>query len=175
MKNIERIIFISIILCLLFFLFKNKKLEQIVINGSTKIDTIYFSRDSLIVKNSVLYNHDTLWMHDTLWLPTDTVAILADYFKMISYDSVMLKNDSSITAWVDIKLTQNRLYGISGYFINNKETVIYNNNYNGLYTGVIAGKGIMAPVISYKYNKHMFGVGYNLDNNGILIEYKYKF
>jgi len=41
--------------------------------------------------------------------------------------------------------------------------------------GFIGGKEILAPTVSYQYNKHQFGIGYNLQNNGIILKYDYKF
>jgi len=41
--------------------------------------------------------------------------------------------------------------------------------------GIVGGKQLLAPTISYKYSKHQFGVGYNLSNGGLIFKYDYKF
>ena len=177
MKLIERIIYIIIIAALGYFLFQKPKpiIEYKTIKGDSIPYEVLISHDSMIYTDTGSYNVDTLWLHDTLYLPTDTAAILADYFNMISYDSILLKNDSSITAWVDLNITQNRLYNIKGYFLNNRETSIIVEENNKFDIGMVVGQSLFAPTASYQYKHHEFGLGYNFMNNGFLLEYKYRF
>lgn len=180
MNITERIIYIGIIFLLGFFLIKSLNNTRIIINeipGDTKVDTVKIKYDSLIPTyiDTGFYKVDTMWLHDTLFLPTDTAAILADYFKMISYDSIILRNDSSITNWVDLKITQNRLYEISGYSLNNRKQVVIKEDYNNFGIGGLVGGDLFAPTISYQWNSHNIGLGYNVvGSNGIILKYEYK-
>jgi len=177
MKLFERLIYIGIIISL-FYLFVAKKSTSIVeIPGDTKIDTVEVSYDSLVYVYNDVYNTDTLWLHDTIHSLSDTVFVYNDFFKMVEYDSILLKNDSSITAWVSAKLTQNRLYEIKGYFLNNRTTTnIIEENYPYGIGGTI-GVGITAINGSYLYKQNEFGIGYHFynENKGFLLHYERKF
>lgn len=179
MKSIERILAIIIIIGILIFTFIKKPEILTVIKeipGDTVLIKVKIPYDSLI------YVFDTItktnWLHDTAFLPTDTVFIVEDYNKVISYDSIAIQDDSSMTIWANAKVTQNRLYDFNAFTQNNRKTTIINNyqtkNYIGI--GAIVGVGITAPVVSYQFQKHEFGVGYNFnsDNSGIIFKYEYK-
>jgi hypothetical protein len=175
MNFIERIIYIVIILFLIITASTRKPgFHVIEVPGDKIIDTVKIPYDSLIYNIDTIYNTDTLWLHDTTFLPTDTVAILADYFNMVSYDSILLRNDSSITNWVRLNITQNRLYDITGYSLNNRKQVIISEDDNSLNIGGLVGNKLFAPTISYQYKQHNIGVGYNVVNNGFLLKYEYK-
>lgn len=178
MKTFERIFYI-VALIGMFVFYNTREPKTNIVTKIVKGDSIPYvdsiSYDSLvyiIIDNSTT---DSIWIHDTLFLPTDTNAILADYFKTISYDSIELRNDSSITNWVDVAITQNRIKYIMGYSINNRATkVVFKQDYR-FGVGVIAGVDILSPVASYKFNNHQIGLGYNIMNPGPVLTYEYKF
>jgi len=176
MKQSERIIYLIIIAILMYVSFTRTLLKQTIVTipGDIKIDTVKVTYDSLIYRiDSIPYDSIT-WLHDTVFLPTDTAKILTDYFKIISYDSISLRNDSSITNWIRVKVTQNRLYEVKGYSLNNRKTSII-EDHNNLGIGAIVGKQLVAPTISYQFNQHQFGIGYNVVGSGLVLQYEYKF
>lgn len=178
MKNFERIFYIVALFSMfVFFNMKEPKTNTIIEvakgDSITYVDSIPY--DSLvyeIIDNSRI---DSVWLHDTLFLPTDTSAILADYMKTIKYDSVLLRNDTSITNWVSIDVTQNRIKNIIGYSLNNRATAIMIKQEYRFGVGGIAGINIVAPTVSYRFKNHQFGLGYNLLNPGPILIYEYKF
>ena len=179
MKSIERILAIIIVIGILVFAFTRKSQIHTVIKeipGDTVFTSVNIPYDSLI------YVFDTIievkWLHDTAFLPTDTAAILADYMKIISYDSIAIQDDTSMTIWAEAKVTQNRLYKFNAHTKNNRITTIVNNYHTKDYIGIggVIGPNITAPMASYQWSKHEVGVGYNFnsDNKGVMLKYEYK-
>lgn len=118
---------------------------------------------------------------DTLILPIDSAEITEAYLKLHKqfyatyFYKDTLKNDSLAFIEIGAKITQNKpvLYTLN-YF--NKVPTIINNtthiyNKNELWVGLDVGKDIICPNILFKSKKSInFGVGYNLQNEGKVID-----
>ena len=179
--KLERILWIIIIIGILIFHFTKPPgaiTNVVEIPGDSIPYEVLIPYDSLIYDTITEYNTDTLWLHDTVFTKVDTQAILADYFKMVSYDSINIVNDSSMEVWADMLITQNRLYSIKGYGLNKRKTTIINNYQpkNQIGIGAMVGTGLSAPIASYQFGIHEVKLGYNFDKNntGVVLGYTYK-
>lgn len=174
--KIERIswIVIAVAIAVLAFSFNSKK------NIVTKYlpgDTVFSYIEVSIPEpyDTIMYNTDTLWLpgeNDTVKI-TDTVFVYNDYFKMYEYKIDTSSDEIDIHS--EIFITQNRLYKYKINTKNNRKTEVLMPRRNRFGVGVIAGVDIMSPVISYEFNKHQVGVGYNVLSSSPVFTYQYKF
>jgi len=173
MKFNERIIYLIVITALIFGWLK-WPLNSVTIE-TIPGDSIPFN---VIIEKPIPYD-TTIYDTDTLWLPGDTISIhdtvfvYNDYFKMYNYKVDTLVSEVNVT--INSQVTQNRLYKQNISILNNRETKIISDQNNLMSIGAIVGPNILAPTISYGFNKHEVGFGYDLDNKGFLITYEYKF
>jgi hypothetical protein len=113
---------------------------------------------------------------DTVFRNVDTAAILADYFITRSYDDTLM-NDTSAFIALGETVTQNRIAERTLTFQNRRPTYITTTIVQQqqpaqptlqLYAGVVAGKGLTAPVVQLGYKRWVVGAGYNLSGGGVV-------
>lgn len=180
MKQIERVVWgVLLIVCIVLYFTKSPEFstKTVVIPGDSIPYEIKIPYDSLIFVDTGTYSVDTLWLHDTAFMPIDTAAILVDYFKVISYDSIPVQNDSSMTIYANARITQNRLYNFNVFAQNNRKTTIINNYQQESFIGIgaVLGRNMFAPTVSFQRKHHEVGVGYEIYNGAFLVKYQYKF
>jgi len=116
----------------------------------------------------------------TVYVPipqdVDTIAVLQAYYAqksfVFAYDSNQVKIEGKGI------VSMNALDSIRLSVVNYRPTQILRPEYqNALSGGIIAGQGIMAPMIDYRRKNWHFGIGYNLlpNNGSVMFSAKYRF
>ena len=114
-------------------------------------------------------------------LPVDSAEITEAYIKLHKkyfstyYYKDTLKNDSIAFIEIGAKITQNKPVSYDLNYFNKTPSIINNTtniySQNEFWIGLDVGKGIICPNILYKLKKgYNFGVGYNLENNSIVLK-----
>jgi len=173
MKFNERIIYLIVIAALVFGWLKwplNSVTIETIPGDSIPYNVII---EKPVPYDTIIYDTDTLWLPSDTISIHDTVFIYNDYFKMYNYKVDTLVSEVNVT--INSQVTQNRLYKQDISILNNRETKIISDQNNLISVGFVGGKEILAPTVSYQYKKHQVGIGYNLQNNGIILKYDYKF
>ena len=174
MKILKTLLPYIIIVSLFVYFFFNKSTNTITkyIPGDTVFTSVTI--DSMIPYDTIIYDVDTLWLHDTVNThSTDTVYVYNDFFKMYNYE--IDTNISEVDINTKISITQNRLYNYEINTQNNRKTSVIMTKDNNFGIGIIAGRDLFSPVISYEFSNHNIGLGYNFVNPGMTIMYQYKF
>jgi hypothetical protein len=110
---------------------------------------------------------------DTVFIGVDTAAILLAYFAENLYADTLM-NDTSAFIALSEAVTQNRIAERTLTFQNRRPTYITTTIVQQqqptlqLYAGVVAGKGLTAPVVQLGYKRWVVGAGYNLSGGGVV-------
>ena len=172
MKDLERFIYIAIIIStLIFAVTRVSNVEYKVLSGDTIFSEIVIEKP--IPYDTIIYKYDTVQLAgDTVFLK-DTVFVYNDYFKMFSYKLDTITSEVNVSC--ETFITQNRLYKQSFNIKNNRETSFIVENKNTFGVGITVGRNILAPSLSYQINQHEFGIGVDIYSKSPLIKYEYKF
>jgi hypothetical protein len=115
------------------------------------------SYDTLTKTDSVF-----LFANDSVECTKKLIALFKDYHAKNFYRDTLM-NDSLATIIVNSLITTNKIDSIGVEYRNNRPEKVITNliGENRLYLGLIFGKQLVSPMVSYSYKKYTFGVGYD--------------
>lgn len=176
--NAIKIIFI----CIVSFIFL-RQCKEIVDNiGNIKPD---LKSDTI---TNIIHTRDTIWQ-DTFKIikvnvkvpgPRDTIFIIDSVPQPISIYQDSLRDSSVVLYYTDyvkgemIKKDLSYRLLVPKIIIDSVKTTVISSPIYNLQAGAIVGKNTLAPVLDFSIKRHTFGVGYNFQNSGVLVSYKYK-